>query len=199
MTQPPDPYWDELGIAWCAIQPDIAVLMPRLQARLRRQSALIAASLFLGVPLAAAAFILGVWTIWSGWATGTWNFVTRGVTLVAISALLSMAVSSLLRVRASAGARALPEMIDLSIARAERTLKTIQLGFYACAVAAVLGLLGTAIRTHLSRPPALPPAVDLAVLATFALGLFLYGRRARVTLAKFRYLKLALAPETEGK
>ena len=62
-------------------------------------------------------------------------------------------------------------MIDLAIARAQRTLVTIRLGLYACAVAAVFGLVGTAIRTYLTRPPRMSPVVDLAVLVMVALGL----------------------------
>src|SRR4029078_2476037 len=44
MTAPRDAYWDELGIAWCAIKPEVNVIAPRLKARLRRQSLLIAAA-----------------------------------------------------------------------------------------------------------------------------------------------------------
>jgi hypothetical protein len=193
MTATTDAYWDELGVAWSAINPDISVIMPRLKSRLHRQSFLIRAGLALRILLAAGGFIIGAVTIWRGWTTDTWNFVTRGIAILAISVLLSTAVSLLLPVRASRDVKALAEMIDLAIARAERTLKTIRLGFYACTAAAVLGLAGTAIRTYLSRPPSLSPIIDVVVLATFALGLFLYARHTRVDLAKYRYLKKALA------
>jgi hypothetical protein len=195
MTTSSDPYWDELGVAWCAINPQVDVIMPRLRSRLRRQSLLIMAGLVLGLPLCVAGFLLGAFTIWRGWTTGTWNFVTRGVTLVAISALLSIALSRLLPVRAGDDARALSEMIDLAIARAARTLMTIRLGLYACAVAALLGLLGTVIRTYSARPPAMSPIVDLAVLAIFAMGLFFYGRNTRIHLEKMKHLKRALATD----
>jgi hypothetical protein len=193
MTAPTDAYWDELGIAWCAINPDINVIIPRLKSRLRRQSFLIIASVVIGILLAAGGFLTGVVAIWKGWTTDTWNFVTRGIAILAISVLLSIAVSLLLPVRASGDAKALAEMIDLAIARAGRTLKTIRLGFYACAVAAVLGLAGTAIRAHFSRLPALSPVIDLAALAMFALGLFLYARHTRINLAKYNCLRKALA------
>src|ERR1700722_1551859 len=110
----------------------------------------------------------------------------------AISTLVSFAVSLVLPVGATGDMKSLAEMIDLAIARAERTLKAIRLGFYACAVAAVLGLAGTAIRTYLSRPPSVPPIVDVAVLATLELGLFLYARHTKVDLAKYRCLRKAL-------
>jgi vacuolar-type H+-ATPase subunit I/STV1 len=197
VTTPTDAYWDEWGVAWCAINPDINVITPRLKSRLRRQSFFIVASLVLGFLFAATGFLVGIVTIWRGWSTSTWNFVTRGIAIVAIAGILSMAASLLLPFRASDNARALSEMIDLAIARAERTLITIRLGFYACAVAAVLGLAGTVIRAYLTRPPRMSPVIDLAVLAIFALGLFLYARHVRVNLAKFKCLKQALATVAE--
>lgn len=195
MTTPRDAYWDELGIAWRAIEPELAILAPRIKARLRRQSWSITAVLIIGLPLSAAGFVLGAFTIWSGLATGTWNFVTRGVAIGLMSSMAAIALSMLLPVRASDAAGKLSEMLDLAIARAQRVLATIRLGYYACAIAAVFGLMGAATRTYLTRPPQLSPAVDLAVLAIFALGLFLWGRRVRVNLEKLRYLKRVLAVE----
>lgn len=195
MTAPPDPFWDELGVAWAAINPEIAVIMPRLRARIRRQSILITASLILGAPLGIAAFVLGAYCIWIGCTTGAWNFVTRGVALVAIAAILSLAMRSLWHVRAAGGVRSVTDMLDFAIARSKKTLFAVRLGFCACGGAALLGLLGAAIRTHLSRPPALSPLIDLALLAIFALGLFQYGRRIQSDLSKYRYLKRVLALE----
>ena len=93
----------------------------------------------------------------------------------------------------AARARSVTPIGPGNVARAERTLKTIRLGFYACAVLAVFGLAGTAVRTYLSKPPAVSLTIDLAVLAICALGLFVYARHTRVDLAKYRYLKKALA------
>jgi hypothetical protein len=193
MTATTDAYWDELGVAWSAINPDINVIMPRLKSRLRRQSFLIRAGAAIGILLAVGGFIIGVVTIWRGWTTDTWNFVTRGIAILAISSFASIAVSLLLPVRASGDVKALVDMIDLAIARGERTLKAIRLGFYACTVAAVLGLAGAAIRTHLSRPPSASLLVDVSVLGVLALGLFFYARHTRVELAKCRCLKRAVA------
>lgn len=193
MTATTDAYWDELGVAWSAIDPDINVIMPRLKSRLRRQSLLIRAGAAIGILLAVGGFIIGVVTIWRGWTTDTWNFVTRGIAILAISSFASIAVSLLLPVRASGDVKALVEMIDLAIARGERTLKAIRLGFYACTVAAVLGLAGAAIRTHLSRPPSASLLVDVSVLGILALGLFFYARHTRIELAKYRCLKRAVA------
>jgi hypothetical protein len=190
-----DAYWDELGIAWCAIRPETDTVMPRLKSRLRRQSFLITAGLVTGLLLAIASALLGAFTLWNGWTGGTWNFVTRGGALLALSAFLLVAAFGLLPVLAGDQARALPDMIDLTIARAERLQVAIRLGVYACAVVAVLGLAGTAIRTYSGRPPAMSPVWDLTVLAALALGLFLYGRHVTITLVKFRYLKRVLSGE----
>jgi len=199
VTTPPDPFWDELGVAWSAINPDIDVIMPRLQSRLRRHSILITASLVLGLPLSLAGFLLGVYTIWIGWTSGASHFVTRGISLVAIATILSFAMLSLLRVRAGGDSLALSEMLDLAISRAEKTIVAIRLGICACGVAAFLGLVGTVMRAQISRPPALSPLFDLAILAILALGLFLYGRRTTSDLAKYRHLKGVLMLDGEGK
>lgn len=196
MTTPsPDPFWDELGVAWAAINPEISIIMPRLQARIRRQSIFNTAGLILGLPLSLGAFVLGAYSIWIGWINGAWNFVTRGVALVAIAAILSLAMWSMRHFNSGGRARSLSDMLDFAIARSEKTLFAIRLGFYACGVAALLGLVGTAIRARLSRLPALSPLIDLAVLALFALGLFLYARRIESDLAKYRYLKRVLVLE----
>jgi hypothetical protein len=195
MTTPDDAYWDELGVAWRALNPDTGVIAPRLRARLRRQSLLILVGVVAGLPLSVAGVLLGAFTIWRGWSTGTVNFITRGIAIGAMSVLLAMAVSVLLPVRASEAARAVSNMIDLAIARAQRTLITIRLGMYACVVAAVLGLAGTAIRTSLAGPPRLSPVVDVAVLAIVALSLFIGAGRVRISLAKLRALKHALGTD----
>lgn len=192
MTIPSDAYWDELGIAWRAIKPEVNVLMPRLRTRLHRQSLFIALGLIAGLPLSGAGFILGLYTIWSGWMSGTWNFVIRGIAIGVISIILGVATSLLVPVRANKAARAFSDMIDLSIARSQRILLTLRLAFCACVVAAVLGLMGSVVRAQLTRPPHLSPIVDVMVLALCALGLDLYGRQIKLGLEKMRYLRRTL-------
>ena len=148
-----------------------------------------------GLILSIAGFLLGVFTIWRGCTTGAFNFIIRGIAILAISGLLSISWSQLLPVRASDYAKSLSEMIDLVIARSERMLILIRLGLYACAVAAILGSLGAIIRTHLTRQPALPPVVDLAVLLILGLGFFFFGRYTRGHLEKMKYLKQTLATD----
>jgi hypothetical protein len=198
MTESSDAYWDELGVAWCAIDPDISVIASRVEARLRRQSRWITAGLVIGLPLGVAGVLLGVATIWGGWRSGAWNLITRGIAIAAMSAILTLAVSLLLPVRSRGTTRALSEMIDLAIGRAQRTLSLIRAGLSACVIAAVFGLVGTAIRTHFAAPPRMSPIVDLVVLVLIALVLFLYGRQIRVELEKYRTLKHALAVDGEA-
>jgi hypothetical protein len=192
MTERPDAYWDELGVAWSAIRPDATVIARRLEARLRRQSLLIAIGLVVGLPASVAGVILGAFTIWTGATTGAWHFVARGTAIVLISLLTAGAAATLLPVRASDMARSLSDMLELTSARARRALLIVRLGLCACGVAAALGLAGAAIRTRLSGPPRLSPAIDVLVLAAFAAGLYLYGRRTRANLEKLRALAHAL-------
>lgn len=192
MTAPSDAYWDDLGIAWRAIKPEVNVLMPRLQARLHRQSLFITLGLIAGLPLTGAGFILGLCTIWSGWTSGTWNFVIRGIAIGIISIILGFATSLLVPLRANKASRALSEMIDLSIARLQRIFLAVRLAIFACVAAAVIGLMGSVVRAQLTRPPQLSPIVDIVILALCALGLDLYGRQVKFGLEKMRYLKRTL-------
>jgi hypothetical protein len=198
MTDSVDAFWDELGVAWRAIDPDVSVITSRLAIRLRWQSRWITAGLLFGLPLCAAAGLLGVRTIVIGLFSGTWFFVVRGIAIVGISAILIAAWSSLLSVRSGEGGRALSEMIDLAIGRAQTTLSLVRAGLYVCVIAAVFGTVGTSIRIHVARPPRLSPIVDLVVLVLIALVLLLYGRQVRAELGRYRVVRQALAVDGEG-
>ena len=152
----------------------------------------------IGLPLAVIGVSLGVFTMWRGWTTGTWNFVARGLAIAVASLLLAIAMLTLLAVRAAHEARAVLEMLDLAIARAKRTLMAIRLGMIACAVTVLLGLAGTAIRTQLSAPPQMSPVVDVVLLAMCALGLFVWGREVRVRLAQWQALKRAFGADGDA-
>jgi hypothetical protein len=189
-----DAYWDELGVAWSAIDPDAGAIAVRLKRRLRLQSRLMTAGIVLGAAFSVAGVALGGYTIWLGASGGVWNFVTRGVAAVAVAALMGIAVTKLLPVRATDASRSLSEMLALAIRRAERTRAVVRLGLLGCLVAAVLGLLGTVIRSRLASPPSLSPFVDLAILGVSSIGLFSYGRRLRATAERLLALQGALAP-----
>ena len=191
MTEPHDDYWDDLGVVWRAIDPEVSAIAPRIEARVRRQSVQIVATLVVGLPLSAIGVSLGVLTIWRGWTAGSVHFVTRGLAIVTIAGLMGLAMLSLLRVRAGR-AVAVSDMLELSIARAQRVVIGIRLGMAACMVGAVMGLVGTAIRTRVSGPPLMSPIVDLVLLALSAAGLSAWGRNVRVQLGRLQAVKRAL-------
>lgn len=198
MTEPSDANWDELGVAWRAADPNTGVIASRLEARLSRQSKWMTAILVIGLPLCGVGVLLGVATIGIGCFSGAWNFVTRGIAIVAMSAILGYALWSLQPLRSPDTTRALSELIDLAIDRARRTLTLIRAALYSCIIAAVFGLIGTAIRTHLGRSPKMSPIIDLVILALIALALLLYRRQIQVERAKYRTLKRALAVDGDA-
>jgi hypothetical protein len=195
MTEPRDPYWDDLGIAWCAIETDTSGILGRLQTRLRRQTLLMTGALALGLPVTAAGLVIGVMTLWFGWKSGTWNFLTRGAAIVIISGIALRGLWLLLPVRHSSNGEPLSDMLALAVARGERMLTMIRLALSACVIAAVFGLIGTALRHAFGRPPALSPVIDLAVLAIVALMLSTYLRQGKINLAKFQYLKRTITSD----
>lgn len=188
-------YWDELGIEWRALELDGERISPRLKDRLRRQSLAITATLALGIPLCAAGMGLGVFTVWRGWTSEIWNFVTRGVGLVIISMLPMRAFSSLLPFRKHAETQNLADMLEIGSARIGRTLVLVRVVMAACIAAASFGVAGTVIRMRAGSPPRQSPIVDLVVIALIVSFLWLYGRTLSAELGKFEYLRRVLDPE----
>ena len=191
MTEPRDPYWDELGIAWTAIEPDLRASMPRMKRQMRWHKLLMAAVVFGGVPVGIAGGVLGIWTISVGVSAGIWNFATRGTAILVISLLvagLGWSARSALR----NGTETLSAMIELSLLRAEKWYLAIRLGYASCVVAAALGMIGYGIRVHSGKPPAMSPVEPMVVLAVLGLVLVLLHRSVRDRIAKYRYLKRLL-------
>ena len=193
MNEHAEKYWDELGVAWRAIEVKADVVGPRLQARLRRQSLLIQSALAAGIPLGALGIVLGVMTIRVGWVTGAWYFIARGTAIGIIAALALTTSVTLVAVRANSDARALAEMLDLAIRRARASLLVIRVSLLSCAIAAALGVVGAVFRTRAGRPPALSPIVDVAVLLLIAVSLLVYRQRTTASLSKLLYLEELVA------
>ena len=187
MTSPTDAYWDELGIAWTAMKPDVEILAPRLKLRLRLQAGFLTALLLAGLPLCLAGCLLGVWTVWRGAEIGAWNFVTRGIAIMAMSLIAGFAVSSFKAVLRDNGA-SLSAMIGLALSRAQQWRKAIWLGFLVLFIANLFGLIGYALRLQMGKPPAMPVAEPLLLSAGIAFVLFLLERRARDQGARLRHL-----------
>jgi len=192
MSEQNDSYWDDLGVNWAAIDPDIGIITPRLEARLRRQSNWITAGLVSAWMVSACGLVLGLVTMWTGWQSGAWHFVTRGFGITVVSLLLAGSARWLRPVRSAEQAVALSEMLDLAIQRAMRMVLLIRLSLWACGLAAASGLVGTAIRTHLSDPPRMSPIVDLILLGLFAMVLYLCGRQCDASVARYELLKHSL-------
>lgn len=191
MTEPRDAYWDELGIAWTAIEPDLRASMPRMKRQLRWQTLSLAAVTFGGVPVGIAGGVLGVWTIWLGLSTGIWNFATRGAAILVISLLIAGAGWSS-RSTLRDNTETLSAMVELTLLRAEKWHLAIRLGYASCVVAAALGMIGYGIRVHFGKPPAMSPVEPMVVLAGLGLVLVLLHRSVRRRIAKYRYLRRLL-------
>lgn len=192
MTQ--DAYWDELGLAWTAINPAPETVAPRLQARLRRQAALLAAILLAGIPLSLAGMALGAWTVWLGASTQAWFFVTRGIAIFTMSLLAGFATWSF-RSTMVDPAHSLGAMIALALLRAERWRRAVRLAGLGLAIAALFGSAGYIIRIQVGKPSAMSLAPALIVLTVLGLVLFLLHRKASDDIAKYRYLKRLLLEE----
>ncbi len=188
-------YWDNLGVAWRATSSDIQQVTPLLQARLRRQAFGIGISVTLGLPLCVAALVLGILTIWHGWTSGTWNFVTRGTAIVLVSALLIRALSSFLPFSARTGIQTLSDMLEIASARIRRTLFLIGTAIAACVISAAFGVAGTVIRIHAGSPPHVSPFIDLTITALVIAFLWLYARILSAEADKFEYLQRTLAAD----
>jgi len=158
----------------------------------QRQSLLIGAAIAGGGVVAAAGLALGAFTLWQGWSLGAWNFATRGSAILLCSGLVLLAVRSLLPVRPGSQVRSGPEPVDLALERAVRALTAMRFGLAGCAVAGVLGLAGVTLRYAAGDPPALSPAVDVAVLAGATLTLLLFGFRVHSRLLRLVELRRLL-------
>lgn len=189
-----DPYWDELGIAWVAIEPQIGSDAP-LKSDLQSQTRTIRVMFALASIACMVGVLLGMATIWSGVTSGAWNFVTRGIAILLLAVLAGIVAGALSIVRHADDAQAVSEMISLSIKRARRWLFAIRIALLGCAVATTFGLIGVMIRIQLSNPPKMSPVIDLALLALVVVVLDLCYQRVKSRLAKFEYLQSAFAAE----
>jgi hypothetical protein len=193
MTQ--DAYWDDLGLAWTAIRPNPQILAPRLKERLRRQTAFAAVIFFAGVPLSLAGCALGVWTVWFGASTQTWNFIPRGLGLLAISLMAVFAAASF-RGTLRDDAASLRVMIELSLSRTEKWRQALGLAWFSCAAAALFGMAGYGISVYFKKPHLLAPVEPLII--TLLLGLVFLGlqKKAKQDILKYRHLKNLLLEES---
>jgi hypothetical protein len=189
-------FWDEMGVSWRASIPDAGLFSSRLEARLKRQNALLTAITLVTAAVSLSGFLLAAWTLWVGWSSHAWNFLARGVTLAVMSLLAAMATAS---ARRSNGTEtgSLRGMLSASIARTKRLIRVAELGCYAVAIVALGGTIGYALRVRLGRPPAVSPIEDLLILAIAGLALLWYRRSQVQALRSYAHLHHSVSPETE--
>jgi hypothetical protein len=187
-----EPFWDELGIAWQAASPMSTIPLDRMKAHFRLESMMLRAALVVGILAATAGSAVAAFTLGQAWRLAAWNFGARALAALIASGIMWIIVATLWPVRGSDDAASLSDFVDLGLARAVRGLLAVKLGFVGCAVVAVLGIGGTAIRRSSGHPPALSPAVDLAILAVCAIAIELDRRRLLRKRSRFVYLREAL-------
>jgi hypothetical protein len=187
MPRNEDAFWDELGVSWRASIRDPALVSSRLEARLKLQSALLTAGTIAAASLGVLGFGLAAWALWVGWTSQVWNFITRGVTLAAVS-LLAVMASLALRTRDRVGTRSLREMLQGSITRTERLIRATNLACYSLVILAVGGMIGYALRIRLSRPPAVSPVEDLLVLSLAGLALIWFRWSQARALRRYQHI-----------
>jgi hypothetical protein len=191
-----DVFWDELGVSWRASIREAGMMSSRLEARLRLQSALVTAGTVGSAAVSLLGFCLAAWTLWIGWSSHAWNFLTRGAAIAIVSFLAGMAALAL-RTRDTAETRSLRGMLQMSVARTERLIRAADLGCYSLVILALGGTIGSVIRSRLGRPPAISPVEDLLALAIAGLALVWYRRNQAHALRKLRHLSQAFGSGDE--
>jgi len=189
MTNDLDHYRDEMGITWGSARD---VELPQLRLHIGHQSLLVGAAVAACSVIGAAGLALGGFTIWQGVALGALNFVTRGAGILVVSSLSLLAAKALWPVKASDHRGSVSALVDFGLVQSIRAIGAVRLGLAACGAAAMFGLVGAAIRYANGNPPALSPAVGVAILAGAAFALLLIGFRMRAKALKFAYLRRLL-------
>ena len=190
MPRDEDAFWDELGVSWRASVRDPGLVSSRVEARLKLQSALLTAGTIAATSLGVLGFGLAAWTLWIGWTGQVWSFITRGVTVAAIS-LLAIMASLAFRTRDRLETRSLQNMLRFSITRTERLIRATDLACYSLVILAVGGMMGYALRIRFGRPPAVSPVEDLLVLSVAGLALLWFRRSQARALRRHQHIMKA--------
>ena len=120
MAEPSLPYWDEPGIPWDAIDPKLRATASHHPGRLHRRAQWMAVSLVARVLLGAMGVLLGLATIGTGLSFHIWNFLTRGVAIIAMSVITMLATWRLQQTTSPDAAQALSQIVDLAINQAQK-------------------------------------------------------------------------------
>lgn len=191
-----DAFWDDLGVSWRASIHDAGSVSSRLKTKVRFQSALVAAGTIAAALLGVLGFALAARALWIGLTSHVWHFLTRGLTLAAVS-ILAISVSLALRTRDGAGTRSLRDMLQLAITRTERLIKAADLTCYSFFILMVGGLIGYAFRIKVSRPPAVSPIEDLLILALATISVIWFRRSQAHALRRYQHIGRAFDSANE--
>jgi uncharacterized membrane protein len=195
MSTEQDRYWDDLGIAWVAVDPNSEAIAAQLDSRLRSQALRAKLLVATGVPLAVAMLALAGFTLYAGFNGGAWNFLVRGIALLVLSGMTGLAAWSQ-RFDAAGQLNSLAGKMDQTIARSRKLHRAAGLGLTMCGVAAVAGLAGYFIRVRQGHPPAMSPLEPLALLALMAIAICIYMHYSARDLERLEYLRRTLASES---
>lgn len=190
-------FWDDLGLAWRVTVPDEGLFRSRLERRLRFQAFAQGAAVSAAAAATLLGLSLGAWTMWIGWSSGTWHFVSRGATLIA-AAVLTLLATLVLRGRTDREARSVRESLQLSITRTERLARAAGLALATVAVIGVGGLVGSVIRARHGHAASVSPVEDLLALAVLALALLWFRWGQSRTLAAARHVSHVFDAEDDA-
>jgi hypothetical protein len=183
-----DPFWDDLGIAWRAIDLVPESLTPRLRKQLKRETwrkRLSAAFGTLGLAVGVA------FVAWAFKSKGAWNKFYGALLFTWITLGAGLSVWGL-RHRREGDMKSLSGMLELSIARAKRTQREARV--WPIAVLFLLPVAGLVVFGPASGARKIGLLIFLAVCA---IGFIAWGRwsqrQGRERQARFEYLKRELA------
>jgi hypothetical protein len=194
--QPEDASWAELSREWRARKTPV-IDEAALRKRLRRQRWMQRANILLEGLVAVLAF------------DGCFAIMRKHMSLGMIS-FIFVAITVGLGIWARTGKErgnltSVSGMIELSISRAERSLRYAEMTFLIC----IVSLLFIAfVIVHMSFTPVPPSpqrehaqwatAAALVYVSAFLLGTLIYQRRTQRTLARFRQLRSEMQGEVSG-
>ncbi len=199
MNTTDDRFWDDLGVAWRAVEIPHALLMPRLRKKLNRETWRQRVSYTLSAIAGFCGIAFGAWFfIKSRQLAGKWIGVIVWAATAAAIALDVWKIAT----PTSGDTLSLMGMIDLSISRAKRQQRAAKTCYAGCIIvlladALILYLGFSHLHIHLVRWR----AVVIAFAIVFLIGLACYGyrlgRTSREREARFRHLKRVLSA-TDG-
>ena len=192
MTTENDPYWDDLGIAWRAVNSDSALLTARLRAQVKREMWRQRLGFAIGMLAALCGVAFGVAWLNEPTPGAKWIGVSS---IVGIAAILALCVW--VRAQSFSGdTETLLGMIEVSIAQARRRQRDDKAGYVGSGILLLIGgLIAYVCHSHLHFPLVQAMQIMAAAVVVATVGIALGYRDARAYRdreARFEYLKRTL-------